>query len=92
MTENAGSENRRLMASTFLRPQTWKYFCEKVSLDNCTTPYYDDEGLLIAARPPSDQLEEAKYFSTDSYHGYFAATKDNDCDANPFNCTGHIAY
>ena len=84
-------ENRRLMAETFLRPQTWKYFCDEISSDNCTTPYYDDEGRLIAARPPSDESEDVRYFSAESFHGHFAATADNDCDASPFACTGHIS-
>mmetsp|Transcript_7699 Transcript_7699/g.10668 ORF Transcript_7699/g.10668 Transcript_7699/m.10668 type:complete len:700 (+) Transcript_7699:666-2765(+) len=93
MTENIDDrENRRLLARTFLRPMTWAYFCDKISLDNCTTPYYDDEGLLIAARPPSDEAEDGKFFLADSYHGHFAATEDNDCDANPLNCTGHLVH
>eukprot|EP00957_Ditylum_brightwellii_P070290 5339907-Ditylum_brightwellii.AAC.1 len=79
------------MADTFLRPKTWQYFCNEVSLDNCTTPYYDDQGRLIAERPPSDESEGVQYFSADFYHGHFAATEDNDCDANPLTCNGHVA-
>mmetsp|Transcript_69426 Transcript_69426/g.103336 ORF Transcript_69426/g.103336 Transcript_69426/m.103336 type:complete len:917 (-) Transcript_69426:138-2888(-) len=91
MTAGSEIENRRLMADTFLRPKTWQYFCDEVSLDNCTTPYYDDQGRLIAERPPSDESEGVQYFLADFYHGHFAATEDNDCNANPFACNGHIS-
>ena len=83
--------NRRRLPELFLRPQTWKWFCDNVSADNCSTPYYDEEGRLIASRPPADEGEEVRYFSAGSFHGHFAPTEENDCDANPFTCTGHIA-
>ena len=92
---------RRLLAETFLRPQTWNDFCLYVSTDNCTTPYYDEEKRLIASSPPSlpdnnnnndnDDDDGNKYFVSGSYHGHFAPTDDNDCVTNPTTCTGHIA-
>ncbi|MGK3744197.1 MAG: hypothetical protein ACI8RD_008861 [Bacillariaceae sp.] len=94
---NAGQdelENRRIMADTFLRPQTFQYFCDYVSNDNCTTPYYDIEGRLITSRPPLPEEESGEgdaYFVRDVYHGHFSATKDNNCTANPTMCTGHLS-
>jgi len=84
-------EQRRRMAELFLRPRNWKFFCDEVSEDNCTTSYIDEEGRLIASRPPEGEDEEGKFFSEGLYHGHFSASEENDCDANPTNCTGHIA-
>lgn len=83
--------NRRRLAETFLRPQTWKRFCEEISADNCTSPYYDKEDRLIALRPPTDESEVGRYFVADLFHGHFAPTEENDCDKSPSTCTGHIA-
>ena len=84
-------EQRRRMAELFLRPKNWKFFCDEVSEDHCTTPYSDEEGRLIASRPPEGEDEEGKFFSEGVYHGHFSASEENDCDAHPTNCTGHIA-
>lgn len=81
---------RRKVAETFLRPQTWMYFCEEMTSDNCTSPYYDGEGRLIVARPPANKSEAVKYFLLGSYHGHFNATDENDCDKHPETCTGHL--
>eukprot|EP00536_Pseudo-nitzschia_multiseries_P014279 jgi/Psemu1/69037/estExt_Genemark1.C_6820002 len=54
-------------------------------------PEYDDQGRLIAARAPSDESEELQYFSADLFHGHFSASEENDCDANPFSCRGHLS-
>lgn len=91
LKEGSDLEERRRMAELFLRPRNWKFFCEKVSPDNCTLPYYDNEGRLIAARAPQDESEEGQFFKAGLYHGHFSASDDNDCDANPTTCTGHIA-
>mmetsp|Transcript_33762 Transcript_33762/g.64290 ORF Transcript_33762/g.64290 Transcript_33762/m.64290 type:complete len:313 (-) Transcript_33762:2396-3334(-) len=81
---------RRKVAENFLRPQTWGYFCEEITSDNCTSPYYDGEGRLIVARSPVDKSEAVKYFLLGSYHGHFNATDENDCDKHPETCTGHL--
>ena len=91
MKEGSELEKRRRMAELFLRPRTWGFFCQMVSPDNCATPYYDEEGKLIAARAPQDDSEKGSYFSSGLYHGHFSASEENDCDANPTNCTGHFA-
>jgi len=91
LLEGTDLEVRRRLADLFLRPRKWKYFCDEVSPDNCATPYYDEEGRLIAARPPKDESEEGKFFKAGLYHGHFSASEDNDCDSNPAKCTGHIA-
>ena len=94
-------ENRRIMAETFLRPQTFQYFCNYISTDNCTTPYYDNDGRLISSgRPPlsfnnddddSNSDEGEAYFVRDVYHGHFSATIENNCTKNPTMCTGHLS-
>ena len=94
-------ENRRIMAETFLRPQTFQYFCNYISKDNCTTPYYDNDGrLIISGRPPlsfnnddddSNSDEGDSYFVRDVYHGHFSATNENNCTKNPTMCTGHLS-
>ena len=91
LLEGTDLEVRRRMADLFLRPRKWKYFCETVSPNKCASPYYDEEGRLIASRPPRDASEEGKFFKSGLYHGYFSASEENDCDSNPMTCTGHIA-
>jgi 7 transmembrane sweet-taste receptor of 3 GCPR len=81
----AGEQNRRKLAETFLRPTTWKDYCEQVSPNNCTTPD------TVAQRPPQDETEHDRFFVAGQYTGHFRKTSQNDCDANPTNCTGHIA-
>ena len=78
-----GEENRRKMANTFLRPTTWKDYCEIVSSNNCIIS--DD----TATRPPEDETEGSKYFVSGLYKGHFRKTFKNNCDQNP-NCTGHF--
>mmetsp|Transcript_28694 Transcript_28694/g.57251 ORF Transcript_28694/g.57251 Transcript_28694/m.57251 type:complete len:909 (-) Transcript_28694:96-2822(-) len=79
-----GKSNRRKLAETFKRPFTWKDYCEMFTADNCTTA---DE---VAERAPETPSESAKYFVRDVFNGKFNATDENDCDANPTTCTGHI--
>ena len=95
----AGSDDlspRKKLAKTFLRPKTWKQFCEEISVDNCTSSYYDEEGRLISARPPTadddDNIsqEADRYFIDGAFHGHFAPTKENDCEKFSGNCTGHF--
>ena len=80
-----GEENRKKLAATFLRPTTWLDYCEQVSSDGCATPD------TVAQRAPLEESEYSRMFVPDLYTGYFRATKDNDCDLWPTNCTGHIA-
>jgi len=80
----SGEENRRKLAETFLRPTSWQEYCSQVSPTNCTTP--DD----TATRPPESDKEKTRYFEQGMYHGYFRKTEQNDCDANPGNCTGAV--
>ena len=81
----AGDANRRKLAETFLRPTTWKDYCDLVSPNNCTTP--DD----VAQSAPTSEEDYERMFVDGSYTGHFRATDDNDCDANPDTCTGHVA-
>lgn len=80
----AGEENRQKLAEAFLRPTTWRDYCEEVSLDNCT---YDDG---VAVRLPENESEAGLYYMEGFYIGHFRATEKNDCSRNPLNCTGHI--
>ena len=101
LTSGTEQEKRRRLADTFLRPQTWKAYCDDISEDQCASPKYENNttsnatgtatGKLIVARPPQDESEEGLYFKSGLFHGYFHASEDNDCDANPLTCTGHIA-
>jgi hypothetical protein len=77
--------NRLRLAETFLRPTTFKHYCDFISSNNCTT----DDG--VAARPPQDQSEFDRMFVDGVYTGYF---RSNECDVNGTDlstCTGHIA-
>ena len=78
-----GERNRQKLAETFLRPMTWKEYCETVSTTNCTAP---DE---VAQRYPYDG-EYQSYFADNDYFGYFRATDRNNCTAHPSTCTGHV--
>lgn len=77
-----GEENRRKMAETFLRPTSWKQYCELVSTDNCTTP------TNVTSRPPAVDSENDRMFVEGEYAGYFRKTDDHDCDKNPDTCHG----
>ena len=79
-----GEENRRKLAETFKRPTRWGEYCQEVSETNCTEP--DN----FATRAPIDSMEADSFFVSPDYFGFFRNTSKNDCDANPFNCTGHI--
>lgn len=79
-----GPDNRRKLSETFLRPTTWNYYCQSISLNNCTTP----DG--VAQRPPGNATSEMdRYFHADHFTGYFRATDKNNCDDG--ECTGHVA-
>ena len=80
-----GPENRRKLAETFLRPTTWKVYCDDISPTQCQEP--DD----FAQRAPTDESDFDRYFVRDVYSGYFRATDENNCDKFPDTCTGHIA-
>jgi hypothetical protein len=83
----AGEQNRRKLAETFLRPTSWKEYCDFVSLDQCQTPD------SVSSRAPQDDGvadETDRYFLQGLYTGHFRATEKNDCDSNPTTCTGHI--
>jgi hypothetical protein len=79
----AGEQHRHKLAKTFLRPTTWKDYCEDVSTTNCTVA--DD---YSSSYPP--KREEGRYHMEEFYQGYFRATEKNDCKKYPTNCTGHI--
>jgi hypothetical protein len=79
-----GEENRQKLAELFLRPTSWKDYCEQVSPDLCES----DDG--VAKRAPVDENEGKTFFLEGSYTGHFRKTEENDCDTNPTNCTGHI--
>lgn len=52
---------------------------------NCTV----DDG--VAKQPPAeDGSQDGLYFSSGLYTGYFRATEENDCDANPTTFSGHF--
>ena len=78
-----GDQNRQKLADTFLRPTTWKDYCEFISLTNCTEA--DD----VAKRYPENE-EFGNYYSEGTFTGHFRPTKENNCTANPDSCTGHI--
>jgi hypothetical protein len=79
-----GEENRQKLADMFLRPTTWKAYCEEVSASNCTVPGE------VARRGPHDASEEERMFVEGIYTGYFRKTEENDCERFPHNCTGSI--
>lgn len=80
-----GDDNRQKLASLFLRPTTWRDYCDEVSLDHCAT----DNG--VAKRQPLDMTEGDRMFVPGLYTGHFRKTEKNDCDKHPTTCTGHIA-
>lgn len=84
-----GEQNRRKLAETFLRPTTWGDYCELVSPNKCQEEEEGNNGTA-AIRPPQDETESGKYYVEGLYSGHFRATNENDCDANPTNCTGHL--
>lgn len=77
-------DDRRKLANEFLRPTTFKDYCDIVSPINCT------EGDGVAERYP-DESEYNRFFVEGVYTGHFRPTDENDCDLYPNNCTGHIA-
>lgn len=79
-----GEKNRRKLAEAFLRPTTWKDYCNLISPTKCQLPN------ITALRPPDDENEGERYFSDGLYTGYFRKTEQSDCDSHPNNCTGHI--
>ena len=79
-----GEANRRKLAETFLRPTTWKEYCDEVNPTQCQLP----DG--VALRAPGDEAENDRMFVDGVYIGHFRKTAENDCDLYPNNCTGHI--
>lgn len=81
-----GEANRRRVAETFKVPTTFGQFCTEIVPHNCTVP------TLFTSRPPRDDAEATKYYVPGGvFQGYFRMTPENDCDANPTTCVGHIA-
>jgi 7 transmembrane sweet-taste receptor of 3 GCPR len=78
-----GEKNRQKLADTFLRPTTWKHYCDQVSQDNCTT------ATKAAQRPPRNEEEGRKYFATNLYTGHFRKTEENIGTATT-PATGHV--
>ena len=81
-----GEKNRQKLAETFLTPTTWKYYCESISDNNCTS---NDDG--VAVRAPESDGEDGRFFADGLYTGYFRMTDKNNCTLNPKTCTGHFA-
>ena len=79
-----GDENRHKLANTFLRPVTWREFCEQVSMTNCSKS--DD----TAVKYPESNAEETRYYVEGLYTGHFRATEKNNCTLHPTTCTGAI--
>lgn len=73
----AGDENRRRLAEIFLRPISWKEYCDTVDPTNCQERY-----------PAGD--EEGLYYEEGLFEGYFSAGGSNNCTQNPDTCAGHI--
>ncbi len=81
-----GEEKRQKLADLFLRPATWKQYCDEVSPNNCTIA--DD----VAKRAPmSGTDEDDRMFVQGLYTGHYRKTEENDCVTFPDTCTGHIA-
>jgi hypothetical protein len=81
-----GEDKRQKLADLFLRPTTWKQYCDEVSTNNCTTP----DNVTVRA-PIVGTDEEDRMFVPGLYTGHFRKTEENDCEAHPNTCTGHIA-
>ena len=89
-----GEYNRQKIASTFLKPTTWKEYCtEVVTEERCASG--ED---FFATRLPMNEVEEKKYSQIEIdwetyYHhgftGYFRATNETNCDQNE-QCYGHF--
>ena len=79
--EGHGAKTPRRLSELFRRPRKWKWFLRGgIHIDNNgTTPSYDEEGSLIAARPPQDESEENKFF--------FSSERESICHSHPHNCT-----
>ena len=95
-------ENRHKLAARFKRPTTWKVYCDEISPTNClgrinvanetfanATDANEDMDEVVM-RPPKNELEGSRYFVRGLYKGHFRATEENDCEAHPKKCTGHI--
>ena len=81
----SGEANRRKVAELFRVPTTYGQFCSEIVPHNCTVP------TLFASRPPNDEAEASSYFVAGGvFNGYFRFSPENDCDANPTTCVGHI--
>ena len=84
------TRNRTQVATSFHRPLTWGEYCRNISGTLCTQPD------AIAARPPHNLAEADRYYCEEesgngiAYTGHFHATEQNDCSAQPENCTGHF--
>ena len=59
--------------------------------DNTTITKAADtnSSVVVATRPPKDEIEGSKYYAEGEFTGYFRATDENNCDLYPNNCTGH---
>lgn len=86
----AGEENRRKLAERFLRPATWREYCEEVSPTQCLDEGSND--TVAPKGPPASNDPNGNRFFVEGgvYQGHFRKTRKNDCDINPFHCTGHI--
>ena len=79
-----GEENRRKLAETFNRPTNWADYCALISSNLCA------QADSTAQRAPMNDQEGSRYYVEGLYNGYFRKTDQNDCDAHPTTCTGHV--
>lgn len=77
-----GEDNRAKLAERFLRPTSWKEYCDVYSTNQCATPD------SVAERAPVTDEENERMFLESLYTGYFRPTEKNNCTKFPNFCTG----
>ena len=81
-----GKANEQKIASTFLKPTTWKEYCEEV----ITSAECLSGNDTYAWRLPKNEFEEQKYFDFEGgFIGYFRETSSSNCD-NSNDCHGYF--
>lgn len=77
------SQSRQRLAERFLRPTTWREYCNQVA--DCQS-----DGDVAQRAPGPDDPNGDRFFVPGLYQGHFRATARNDCISFPNNCTGHL--
>ena len=80
-----GESNRHKIASSFLKPVSWKEYCSVITSQAICSSGND----TAATRLPANEWEENSYYVHGSYYGYFHNTSDSDCESNE-SCFGHF--